>query len=145
MLLFGFSRAIFQIGTAEPVSVFLGLNINQDLVAGSWWISIGLVYSWSDSALLIYLVESDEDLPIYAYADASHSDCPNTRRSTSGYVILIGKTAVAWMSKRQETVVLSTAEAEFVSACKCAQEICSIRMMMELLDFPQESNYYLWG
>ena len=100
--------------------------------------SIGLVYSRSDSALLSCLVESDEeDLPIYANADASHADCPDTRRSTSGYVILIGKPAVAWMSKRQETVVLSTAEAEFVSACKWAQEICLIRMMMKFFGFAQ--------
>ena len=34
-------------------------------------------------------------------------------------------------------MVLSTAEAEFVSACKCAQEICSILMMMEFLGFQQ--------
>lgn len=38
------------------------------------------------------------------------------RKSSSGYVSTIAGGAVAWSSKKQSTVVLSTAEAEYVSA-----------------------------
>ena len=55
----------------------------------------------------------NENLNIFCNADwAGGSD----RKSTSGYVITIAGGAVAWSSKKQASVALSTAEAEYISA-----------------------------
>jgi len=59
---------------------------------------------------------SNTDSNIYCDADwASHTD----RKSVSGYVVTIASGAVAWSSKKQNTVALSTAEAEYISATHC--------------------------
>ena len=62
----------------------------------------------------------DEDLNIYCDADwASDAD----RKSVSGYVIMLAGGAMAWSSKKQSTVALSTAEAEYVATTHCAKQV----------------------
>ena len=67
--------------------------------------TLGLNYGGEDENL------NNEDLNIYCDAD---------RKPVSGYVITLAGGAMAWSSKKQSTVALSTAEAEYVAATHCA-------------------------
>jgi hypothetical protein len=53
------------------------------------------------------------------YADAGLGGDLDTRRSTTGYVFKVFGGVVAWKSKRQSTVALSTMEAEYVFCRLC--------------------------
>jgi hypothetical protein len=65
-------------------------------------------------------INSNTDINIYCDADwASHTD----RKSVSGYVVTIAGGAVAWSSKKQNTVALSTAEAEYISATHVSKQV----------------------
>ena len=64
------------------------------------------------------------------YSDADHGGNPDNGRSTSGYLVKVGTGPIAWMSKLQEIVTLSTTEAEFVSAVKAAQQILWLRNLL---------------
>lgn len=59
---------------------------------------------------------------IVAFCDADWAGCHDTSRSTSGYVFLLHGAAVSWSSKRQSTVALSTAEAEYMAAAWAVRE-----------------------
>ena len=63
--------------------------------------------------------------------------CGDSRRSTSGYVLMLNGAAVSWRSKRQSTVALSTAEAEFVAASSLVQEVIYLRKLLTNMGFPQ--------
>jgi transposase InsO family protein len=65
----------------------------------------------------------DEEITPMAFVDADYGGCRDTRRSTSGYVFTMAGGPVAWSSKRQSTVALSTVEAEYVAMSRCAQQM----------------------
>jgi hypothetical protein len=47
------------------------------------------------------------------YSDANWAGCPDTRKSTSSYVIFLGDNLVSWSSKFQNIVSRSSAEVEY--------------------------------
>jgi len=55
------------------------------------------------------------------------------RRSTSGGCHLLGCSLVSWSSKKQNSVALSTAEAEYIAAGACCAQI--LYMNQSLLDY----------
>ena len=80
----------------------------------------------------------DAGFNLHAYCDSDWAGCPDTRRSTSGYAVMFGGATVSWISKRQPTVALSSAEAEYVTACLAAQEIQWIRQLLAEIGVPLE-------
>nr|KYP69546.1 Retrovirus-related Pol polyprotein from transposon TNT 1-94 [Cajanus cajan] len=67
-------------------------------------LSLGLFYSKSD------------DYRLVGYSDSDWCRDVDDRKSTSGYVFLLGNTAFTWLSKKQPIVTLSTCEVEYVAA-----------------------------
>ena len=73
------------------------------------------------------------DINIYCDADwASDSD----RKSISGYVIIIAGGAVAWSSKKQNTVAPSTPEAKYIAATHVAKQVLWHHSLLTKLEFP---------
>jgi hypothetical protein len=59
---------------------------------------------------------------IIGYSDAHYVECKIDRKSTSGTCQFVRRTLVSWASKKQNSVALSTAEAEYIVAEHyCAQ------------------------
>ena len=67
---------------------------------------------------------------IEAYSDADYAGCTDTRRSTSGAVILKRGGAVVWRAKLQTVVAASTCEAEYIAAAAAAKELLWVRKLM---------------
>lgn len=59
--------------------------------------------------------ESQPSIKPIGFVNADWAGCRSTRRSTSGYLFLVGGTPVGWSSKLQPFVTLSTIEVEYVS------------------------------
>lgn len=91
--------------------------------------SYGLCYlSYSDSTDLI------------GYSDADYANDPVTRRSITGYVFIKNGAAVTWSSQRQQTVALSTTEAEFMAACAATKEAMWLKQLLsDISEFNQQS------
>lgn len=53
------------------------------------------------------------DYNLQAYSDLDWAQCPCTRRPVGGYFIMLGGSPISWKSKKQPTIALSSAEAEF--------------------------------
>jgi hypothetical protein len=74
---------------------------------------------------------------LLAYSDSDWAGCPDTRRSTSGYLFTVGGTAVSWASKKQAAVALSSTEAEYVAASEAAKEAAWLAAVACFLRRPQ--------
>jgi hypothetical protein len=59
---------------------------------------------------------------LLGYSDSDFAGCREDRKSTSGGCHLLGRSLVAWSSKRQNSVTLSTVEAEYISAGACCAQ-----------------------
>jgi histone deacetylase 1/2 len=75
---------------------------------------------------------------LLAYADASYASDLETRRSTTGWVVLLSGAAVAWRSKLQPIVTTSSTEAEYVALCAAALAVVALRALLAFLGFDQQ-------
>ena len=63
------------------------------------------------------------ELKVLGYVDADFRGEVDHRRSTIGYIFIVGNTAVIWMSRLQKIVTLSTTEAEYVAMTEASKEM----------------------
>ena len=88
--------------------------------------------------------KSTGDKPL-GYSDANWAEDLDDRHSTTGNVFLMSGGAVSWLSHKQATVALSTAEAEYIALESAIQEAmwlrqllsdlrCDMKMPMEILE-----------
>jgi hypothetical protein len=71
-----------------------------------------------------------------AFADASWGDQANSR-STAGHLVFLNGGPVAWRSKVQSVVALSTCEAEYMAITEASKAVLFLRSLVEELGFPQ--------
>lgn len=82
----------------------------------------------------------DSDVKLHAFSDADYAGDEETRRSTTGYCIMLCNAPIAWKSQRQPIITLSTTEAEYVAGCDLVKQIVPIReQLIELGEL--ESSY----
>ncbi len=88
--------------------------------------------------------EGSVDESLTVYADADWAGDLDDRHSTSGNVSIMGSGAVSWMSKKQPTVALSTAEAEYVALCSATQETIWLRQLLTDIGQPPADATVIW-
>lgn len=79
------------------------------------------------------------------YTDADFGGDLDDRRSTSGYIFLCGRTSVSWCSKKQDSVSLSTTEAEYKAAALTTQECVWLQRLAEDLHLPISKPTVIYG
>ncbi|KAI5336669.1 hypothetical protein L3X38_015937 [Prunus dulcis] len=73
---------------------------------------------------------------LIGYCDSDWAGSEDDRRITSGYAFTLGSGMFSWASIKQNTVALSTAEAEYVSAAEATSQAKWLRFVLE--DFGEE-------
>ncbi len=68
---------------------------------------------------------------LIGYSDSDWGSDVDTRRSTTGYVFTFNGGAISWNSKLQQTVALSSSEAEYMALAAAVQEATHLRQLME--------------
>ena len=67
------------------------------------------------------------------YSDSDYAGCNMDRKSTSGACQILGNKLVCWSAKKQQSVAMSSAEAEYVAAAGCCASI--LWMKSQLSDY----------
>jgi len=86
-------------------------------------VDYGLDYRRSDGVGLV------------GFTDSDWAGCVRDRKSTSGCCFSLGSAAVSWFSRKQRSVALSSAEAEYMAASQATCEALWLRkLLVDLFD-----------
>ena len=69
------------------------------------------------------------------WCNADWASDPDTHRSTTGYVFQVNSGAVAWSSRKQRTVALSSAEAEYMALTEAIKHALWTTQVLQNLQF----------
>ena len=69
-------------------------------------------------------------MKLCGFTDEDWAGSPMDRKSTSGGVFSIGSTTISWYSRKQRSVALSLAEAEYMAASLAACEAIWMRKIL---------------
>ncbi|GAU32111.1 hypothetical protein TSUD_357950 [Trifolium subterraneum] len=75
---------------------------------------------------------------LIAYSDSDYGGDVDDRKSTSGYVFMLGSGAISWSSRKQPIVTLSTTEAEFIAATHCVCQGIWLKRILESMGLKQQ-------
>jgi hypothetical protein len=68
-----------------------------------------------------------------AFCDASYAECMLTRKSITGYVLMVDGNVIDWKSKKQSVVAQSSTEAEYISLAMLVNKLRVARRIREWL------------
>ncbi|KAM1349822.1 hypothetical protein EV1_003832 [Malus domestica] len=80
---------------------------------------------------------------LYGFCDSDWGGSVDDLKSTSGYTFTLGTGVFSWASKKQKSVALSTAEAEYVSASIATSQVVWLRRIMQDFGEKQESATHI--
>lgn len=84
----------------------------------------------SSTPLQGILLASSSNAHLATYCDSDWAGCATTRRSTSGFCVMLGKPPISSKSKRQSVVAKAIAEAEYRLM---AMTVCEVIWLIQLL------------
>lgn len=90
-------------------------------------IDLGIQYSRSENRL-------------FGHSDADWANCKVDRKSYTGYVVIFGGGPVAWESRKQPTVALSTTEAEYMAITSASRELLFCKEILMAVGFGRLSG-----
>jgi hypothetical protein len=67
---------------------------------------------------------------LIGYSDVDYVECKIDRKSTSGTCQFLGRSLVSWASKKQNSVALSTIEAEYIATRHCCTQLLWMRQTL---------------
>jgi len=80
---------------------------------------------------------------LHGFVDADWASDVNDRKSTSGFVFMLGGAAISWSSKKQTSVALSSTEAEYIAAAHATKEVVWLRRLLTELGLDLHSSTIL--
>jgi hypothetical protein len=93
----------------------------------------------NDTLLYGIWYSRETNLVVAGYSDADWAGNIDDRKSTSGGCFYVGNNLVAWMSKKQAYISLSTAEAEYIAAGSCCTQLLWMKTLLGDYGFSQDT------
>jgi histone deacetylase 1/2 len=77
--------------------------------------------------------QPSSDKSLIAFSDSDWAGCPDTRRSTTGFVIFYAGIPVSWVSRKQHTISRSSCEAEYRAVSSTVTELLWLQQLLDEL------------
>ncbi|GAU36022.1 hypothetical protein TSUD_211600 [Trifolium subterraneum] len=93
---------------------------------------------------IMYKHTSDKRMELIGWSDSDYAGDLNDRKSTSGYVFMLGTGAISWSSKKQPIVTLSTTEVEYVATAVCACHCIWLKNVLNHLQITHNNGIVIY-
>ena len=113
------------------------LSMYMDKPGEAQWRGLHRLVGYIGSSESCLRLRAPRDLKIFGFVDSNYATNKDNRKSVTGYVLTVGGSLIAWMSKTQPSVTLSSCEAEYVALSTCATEVKLVQTLFEEL-LPEE-------
>eukprot|EP00253_Pinus_taeda_P036133 PITA_36133 len=81
------------------------------------------------------------DVHLIGYTYSNWGDSEQNRRSTTRGCFSLGSSTVSWMSKKQDSIALSSGKAEYIAACEVGREVVWLRKLLsDLFEGPMDTT-----
>ena len=127
-------RFLYLIASRPDIARYQATPKKSHLIAVKrivWYVNgtpdYGLWYSKGSNACLV------------GYSDADWAGSVDDRKSTSGGYFYLGNNLVSWMSKKQNSMSLSTAEAEYIAIGSCCTQLLWMKKLLHDYGIPQDT------
>lgn len=89
------------------------------------WVAVKRIFRYLKGSIDtgIHYTKVSKEFTLIGYADADYAGDLAVRKSTSGFVVTLGDSAISWGSRLQKSVAQSTTEAEYVAIAECTKDI----------------------
>jgi hypothetical protein len=77
---------------------------------------------------------------LVGYCDADWASDLEDRRSTTGFVFMMGGGTISWSNKRQPIIVLSTTKAEYMASTQATKEAIWMTKLIKELGYMKEKK-----
>jgi len=82
--------------------------------------------------------QADQPPILTAFSDSDWAGDKDTRKSTTGYTVMMSGCAISWRSALQKIVACSSTEAEYIALSEAMREVIWLRQILSELGFIQE-------
>ena len=82
---------------------------------------------------------------IRAYVDSDHAGNSVTRRSRTGFVVLLNKAPIYWFLKKQMGIETSSFGSEFIAMKQCCEYLRGLRIKLRSMGIPVDLPCFVFG
>ncbi|GKF11496.1 retrovirus-related pol polyprotein from transposon TNT 1-94, partial [Tanacetum coccineum] len=111
-----------------------GVCVNETLYQAnpkeSHLVAVKRIFRVLKGALNLRLLYPRSDFDLKAYSDSDYAGCNLDKKSTSGGCQILGGKLVCWSAKKQSSMAMSSAEAEYVVAAVCYAQVLWIKSQL---------------
>lgn len=104
------------------------------------WTAVKCVMRYIKGTASLGITLGGNPLSLKGYCDADWGANPSDRRSISGYLFKFGDGPVSWSSKKQQSVALSTMEAEYYALGHATKEALWLHSLLGELGYVSDSR-----
>ena len=134
-------------GTRPDIAAAFGY-VSKFLENPQWchWVAVKRILKYLQGTIHYGLVygQSKQEFEFEAFSDSDWAADKIDRRSISGNIFKLYGAPISWLSKKQQTVALSSTEAEYMAASLATQELIWLRNLLQDLSYPQDAPTTLY-
>ena len=80
------------------------------------------------------LTYNSQEQDFFGYCDSDWAQDRNDRKSTTGYVFFFAGAPISWATKKQQSVAMSTCEAEYMAMSEATKEVMYLRQLLQSIN-----------